>query len=343
MSCFDPLAAGPARPGLADVAACAGVSVSTVSRALSRPELVSAATRARVTEAAAGIGYVVHQGARNLRMQRSNTVVALVRGLDNPFFSEPLDAIAEVLEGRGLELMIADTAHRANAPERIAALLAPGRCDGIIVMDAGDAAGLEAMAGGALPPVVLAFEPLAGRDGPQLSCDNAGGIRMAAGHLHALGHRRIAFLAGPTGNAVAAARRAAYAAWMAAAGLAPVVIEAGDFTVTAGQRAAGAWRGVPARSTAVICASDRLACGFGWALQHAGWDLPGDLSLVGFDDLPLALHGPVPLTTIRQPRRAIGRAAAEAVLAMIGGETPPDLILPVELVVRDSTAPPAPA
>lgn len=330
-------------PRIRDVARVAGVSTATVSRALSRPEVVSAETLETVLAAVRRTGYTINQAARNLRQQRTMGVVALVPNLANPFFSRILAGVSAVLAPAGYNLLVVDT--QGQGVERhIARTFDRSRADGLIVFDGTLPA--EDLCGDPLsPPVVVACEWIDGISAPTIRIDNVAGARMAVAHLAGLGHRRIGHLRGPQGNVLAHARAEGTRAELAARGLAirDDWILQGDFTLESGLRCAQAWMAMADRPTALVCASDEMACGFISEIQRHGLRVPKDVSIVGFDDIELVAHLTPALTTIRQPRGQIGETAARVMLALMAGDTPPQdaIVLPVTLIKRDSTQPPA--
>ncbi len=324
------------RAKISDVARLAGVSTATVSRALSQPALLTAETRAAVEQAIHATGYRPNQAARNLRHRRAGGIVALVPNLANPFFSEILSGIAEVLRPAGYNLLVADTAGDGAALVRDHA--EPSRADGLIVLDG--ALPLSAFDGRV--PVVEACEWVPGLAAPRVKIDNRAAAALAVAHLVGLGHRRIGHIAGPPGNVLTEARRAGTADALATHGLtlAPGALYPGDFGFDSGRAAARIWLAQPraTRPTALFLQSDAMACGFLGEVLHHGLKVPEHVSLVGFDDIELVAHITPPLTTIRQPRVEIGRTAARRLLARLAGEADSgDTILPVELVVRGST------
>lgn len=325
------------RPKIVDVARLAGVSTATVSRVLSNPDVVSAETRRSVEEAIRQTGYRLNHAARNLRHRRTGGVVALVPNLSNPFFSQILAGMAAVLAGAGYNLLIADTC--AMGGETLLGYAEPSRADGLIVLDGTlPADGLKRRV-----PIVLACEWIPGIEAPRVKIDNRAAARVAVEHLIGLGHRRIGHVMGPPGNVLSEARLAGTEQALAACGLPPPLVLPGDFSLDSGRLAGEAWLALPAdqRPTAVFLASDAMACGFIGEVQHRGLAVPRDVSVMGFDDIELVSHMTPALSTIRQPREAIGRRAAQCLLAMIGGEAPEgDIVLPTELVLRASTAPP---
>lgn len=317
------------RPRITDVARLAGVSTATVSRALSRPERVSAETRATIERAIAETGYRLNLAARNLRHQRTGSIVALVPNLANPYFSQILSGIATVLSPAGYNLLVADT--RTTNPLRYAD---PSHADGLIVLD------------GSVPPSVLAERPavivsesIPGLSAPCVLIDNEAAAEMAVTHLADLGHRSIGHVTGPRSNVLTEQRLSGTMRAAAARGLPkPAVIE-GDFSLASGRRAAQAWLDMADRPTGMFLASDEMACGFIGELQRHGISVPRDVSVIGFDDIEMVEHLTPGLTTIRQPRGAMGRGSAERLLGILNGDGEEgDTILPVELILRASTA-----
>lgn len=327
------------RPKISDVARLAGVSTATVSRALSNPGVVSAETRAAVQAAIAATGYRLNHAARNLRHRRTGGIVALVPNLANPFFSQILSGIASVLGPAGYNLLIADT--RTAGAETLLDYAEPSRADGLIVLDSS----LPASALSGRVPVVEACEWVPGLEAPRVKIDNRAAAGMAVNHLADLGHRRIGHVTGPRGNVLTEARLGGARDALAARGLSlrDDAVYAGEFSLDSGRAAAAIWLAQPVaeRPTAVFLASDAMACGFIGEVQRHGLSVPRDVSIVGFDDIELIAHIAPPLTTIRQPRFALGRVAAERLLARLRGQddqAADDTILPVELVIRGSTA-----
>jgi LacI family transcriptional regulator, repressor for deo operon, udp, cdd, tsx, nupC, and nupG len=322
-----------------DVARLAGVSTATVSRALSQPERVAAASRAAVLDAVRDTGYRVNRTARNLRRQRTGSILALVPNLANPFFSEILSGLSSVLAPKGLGMLIADTHTGPDPRARLQDYLESGMADGVVIFD-GTLPGKELIER-PHPPVILACEwseiPL-----PSVCVDNAGGAEIAIAHLEEMGHRAIGHLSGPPGNVLTESRLAGTRRALADRGL-PLPqhrIFEGDFSLGSGARAAKAWLAQVNRPTAVFCASDEMACGFMGELQHAGVDVPDEVSVIGFDDIEVAAHLTPALTTISQPRRLIGERAALLLIGLIEGLAAPSApeILPVKLIRRHSVA-----
>jgi len=326
------------RPKISDVARIAGVSTATVSRAISNPGLVSDETRAAVDAAIASTGYRLNHAARNLRHRRTGGIVALVPNLANPFFSQILSGIASVLGPAGYNLLVADTQTAGAAS--LLDYAEPSRADGLIVLDGNLPA--EALRGRV--PMVEACEWVPGLAVPRVKIDNRAAAAMAIGHLADLGHRRIGHVTGPRGNVLTEARLSGAKGALSGLGLSlsEDALYLGDFSLDSGRLAAVRWLAQPlsTRPTALFLSSDAMACGFIGEVQRHGLSVPRDVSVVGFDDIELVAHISPPLTTIRQPRTEIGRFAAERLLATLKGEPgAEDTILPVDLVIRSSTAP----
>lgn len=323
---------------LADVARRAGVSASTVSRVLSHPGVVAAPTRSAVMRALEETGYRMNHAARNLRQGRTGAVVALVPNLGNPFFAKILDGIRRELAGAGYDLLVADTLDGQGRHTALRRFLDPSRADGIILLDGQVARdGLEAPD---QPPVITACEWIEGASLPRVMLDNAQGGRMAVAHLRAAGHAHIGLIGGPPDNVLHKDRMRGGQA--AATGL-RLTLFPGDFTLAAGQAAAHLWLALPRgdRPTGIFAFSDEMACAFLSTLRRAGFEVPRDVSLIGFDDIELASHLAPALTTIRQPKRDLGQRAARILLDRIEGQAvAPVTLLAPQLMRRETVAPP---
>lgn len=314
----------------------AGVSTATVSRVLSHPQMVAAPTRDAVTRALDASGYRMNHAARNLRKGRTGAVVALVPNLGNPFFARILDGMGRELAAAGYDLLVADT--MAGGPAAgLHRFLDPSRADGVILLD-GRASPAQLAPGPDSPPLVLACEWVEGAAVPRVMLDNQRGGSLAVAHLRSLGHDHIGLIGGPPGNVLHQARLAGA---RAAAGPARLTLFPGDFSLGAGKAAAERWLALAPsdRPGAVFAFSDAMAFAFVTDLIRAGVPVPQAVSVVGFDDIELASHLVPALTTIHQPRRALGRRAAQVVLAAIAGAPVPPLTrLPPRLMRRETTA-----
>ncbi|WP_108814322.1 LacI family DNA-binding transcriptional regulator [Loktanella sp. Alg231-35] len=331
---------------LQDVARVAKVSTATVSRTLSNPDVVSESTRRRVSEAVKVTGYRINRAARNLRTQRSHSVLVLLPDLANPFFSTILEGISRILSRQGYSMLIASTKQVLDSGDRLTDYLDDARADGMIILDGGLDPDVVEMLENAPQSkrVLFACEWIDGANFPSVRCQNRQGTRTAVDHLYDLGHRKIAHVTGPEGNVLMHTRKDAFVTELGKLNLElkPEWIIAGDFSLAAGCQAAQAWITLDDRPTAVFCASDQLAMGFIAELSRYSFKVPNDVSVMGFDDIDLAEQFIPPLTSIRQDRLMIGETAAkmlmERILAPNEEHSVHAAVLPVSLVVRESTA-----
>lgn len=336
----------PKRPTSADVAALAGVSRTTVSFVLNerRDVAISGPTRRRVLDAAKRLGYHPHASARQLAGGRSRTMGLVLRQSAQQVAGDAL--LAETLRGIAAAARAAD--HRVLieplAPTNggYDELLRSSRTDGVIVSGPRiDDPALSRLVADGFPIVLQGSLP--GLASPSVDVDNAAGARLAVEHLIELGHRRIgAITNAPLAYTAASERLEGYRAALRSAGMdfdERLVVEA-EFDAASGHRAMTSLL-ERAPVTAVFVASDVVALGAFAALHEAGLRCPDDVSIVGFDDIPLAAFFDPPLTTVRIPAHDLGLAAGSALLDRIAGRpVPARTLLPTELVVRSSTAPP---
>ena len=327
--------------GVRDVAAAAQVSVATVSRYLNGKLVLPPETAARIDAARLRLNYRANPHAQRLSRGRSDTLGLVIPDIANPFFAVLADAIQREAELEGMEVLIAATRNRLD--REVAALDRLGRqgTDGVLFVTNHADDGTLAQALCAIPHAVLLDEDVTGTTVPKLFADNLVGGRLAAEHLLAQGHRRVAILGGPAGLLSAQERHRGFQDAIAAGGGAVVFTDSGDYTIEAGRRGADAMLASPACPTAVFATSDQTALGMLDAARMRGVAVPGALSLIGFDDIgPWHLLDPA-LTVIRQPVEELGRRGVQLLLATIAGREaacPPRL--PVELIVRASVAPP---
>lgn len=330
------------KPTMADVARRAGVSTATVSRALKKPRQVTEETRQRIQAAIRETGYVPNSLARNLRTQRSGTVMLVVRDIGNPFYLEIFRGVEAAARARGLSVLMANTENDADRERGYFDMVRQRSADGMILMTGKLPADYASGETGPLPPLVVALEYLPDSGLPTVQIDNVAASASAADHLIGLGHRRIAHIAGPLPEVMSADRLAGYRQAMSAAGL-PVddgLIARGDFTIEAGHAAALTLLARADRPTGITCANDEMAMGAISAARELALRVPEDVSVVGFDDIIFARHFSPPLTTVAQPRHAIGERAMELLAARLDGEPPPEapIIMPTRVVPRASSA-----
>ena len=323
--------ASAARTKMEDIARLAGVSVSTVSRALAGSPKVTDDTRARIEAAVRQTGYVVNQVAQGLRLQRSRQLLVLLPTIANPFFGGVVQGGDEAAQAAGSGVLVGSTEGNAKREAVLARQLHTGVVDGLILLTGRIPATLEGHV--ARGQVVAVSETIPGATLPTVVIDNEAAAMAAVSHLRALGHVRIAHIAGPEGNVLTAQRAQGWRKAMAGETVIPLVF--GDFTIASGLAAMERLLAAPVRPTAVFCANDEMAIGALKAARTAGLAVPRDVSVVGFDDISFAAFTDPPLTTVRQPRREFGHAA---VAALLDGVVPPRLAF--ELILRASTAPP---
>jgi LacI family transcriptional regulator len=330
---------------LRDVAAAARVHVATASRALDSETAhpVSPETRARVKRVAEELGYQHHMMARGLRRGFSSTVGVVVADLGNPYTAPVMRGLQSRLEGADYMALMTESLDDSQVLERAVGHLLARQVDGLVLLAvrSGD---LDRVLGWALRvPVVLAVRSLPGSGVPAVTHDDLGGARVAAAHLAELGHRRVVQLPGPPDIQPFADRNDAFAEAAAELGLeAWAVPPASRAVFDEGRRLMGLALAGGDRATAVFAHNDNMAMGAVRALRDAGLHCPGDVSVVGYNDVPMADCLDPPLTTIRLNGDRVGRRAGEAVLAAIrglpdSGGGPPE---PAELVARASAGPP---
>jgi LacI family transcriptional regulator len=322
-----------------DVARKAGVSIASVSRVMNGHGSVGQETRERVMAAVRSLHYVPHSGARSLATQRTNVVGVLLPDLHGEFFSELIRGIDTVARQRRLQLLLSST-HGDAAELAVAIRTMRGRVDGLLVMSPHvDAALLDKNLPSTLP-IVLINSPLRDARRSTLTIDSYRGARAMVRHLAGRGHRRIAHVAGPELNFDAQERLRGYRDEMAASlPRAAQQVLPGDFSEKSGYLAGQQLAAQRERPDAVFAANDVIAVGCVAAFREAGLHVPGDISVAGFDDIPLAALVSPALTTVRVQIAELGRSALEQLL--LGIESPARTrpvsraLLP-EVVVRES-------
>jgi LacI family repressor for deo operon, udp, cdd, tsx, nupC, and nupG len=334
-------------PTILDVARVANVSTATVSRALSNPERVKQSTRDRVFLAVEATGYTANQSARSLRQQNSRTILVALPDIRNPFFSTILDAIEREAARRGYGVLVANRFLGSRPGRQIREYFVSNRADGLLLLDGSIALEelLQLRSGHVSMPLVVACEEIARAPFQTVTTDNSYAAFCATRHLIDLGHRRLGHIRGPSGNPLTSERDAGFRRALREADitLREEWIFAGNFEMQSGAEAAERYMKLSIRPDAVFAANDESAIGFVSGLRQHGLECPRDVSVVGFDDLAIASHFWPPLTTMRQPREALGRLAAEALIDLIEGQSsgraPQHIVLSSELIVRGSTAP----
>lgn len=328
--------------GMKDVALAAGVSVTTVSRFLNGSLDLPEATRSRIVAAVARLNYRPNPHARRLSLGRSETMGLVVPEIANPFFATLVAAVEEEADRRGLAVSLHATLNRPGRERTYLDLVSHHHVDGLIFVTNHPDDGTLARIINATGKVVVVDEDVPGARVPKVFCDNEAGGRMAGRHLAGFGHRKVLFVGGDDAMFSARLRYRGLAAALAEAGVAePPLRYEGDYSVAFGREAARRFIAQGRPATAIFASSDEIAIGMMETLRDAGLSIPADISMVGFDDVgPLHLFQP-PLTAIRQPVREMGRRALERLLEPDWQSSPRQELLPVEIVVRSSVAPPA--
>ena len=332
---------------ITDVARVAGVSKAAVSFALNGRPGVAADTRERILAVARDLGWTPSLRGRALSVSRALAVGLVIArtpetlGAD-PFFGAFISGIETVLSERGYALMLQVVSDEASEHDSYRQLAATGRVDGVFLTDMRvDDLRPQMLADLGMPTVVIGPAP-AGGTWSAVGIDDQAGISAAVEHLVALGHRNIAHVSGPTEFVHSASRRDAWAGAIAEAGLPSGPCITADFSAQDGANATSALLDLAEPPTAIVYANDLMAiAGMSTAIGR-GVDVPGQLSITGFDDAPLSAYIQPALTTVRTDVVGWGRAAALQLLALVDHVACPQIDLPApEFVIRASTAPPS--
>lgn len=325
------------RVTITDVAEAAGVSTATVSKVINARYGVAAATATRVQEVIDQLGYESSIVARSMRSHRTNVIGILVAEFE-PFSAEILKGAAQALSSTGYELLAYTGARQSGGPgweRRYLSRLSGTLIDGALIVTP-----TVVDANVAIP--VVAIDPHEGPLGPPtVDSDNLTGALLATRHLTELGHRRIGFIAGRDDLASSALREAGYRQGLEEASIPydPALVRSGDYRLDVSRASATELLSLPDRPTALFAANDISAIGAMGAAQDMGLDVPGDVSVVGFDDIPESMATTPQLTTIHQPIQQMG-AAGIAMLIELLDEQPlatTHVQLPTSLVVRGTT------
>jgi DNA-binding LacI/PurR family transcriptional regulator len=327
---------------MADVARLAGVSVSTVSRALNGSPLINLETRQRIADLARSLNYSINLGAQNLRLQKNQTIAVVVpydaqsrQHISDPFFLSIVGSIADALTDRGYDMLLSRV--DAERLDSAAQLFDSGKAIGLVIIGQWRHHDqLNQLASRKVPLVVWG-----GQLPQQLYCsvggDNELGGRLATEHLLARGCRRIVFMGDPQLPEVHL-RREGYLQALKAAGVAhdsKLELKV-PFEIIAARAAMDRLCASRLRFDGVLACSDLLALQAVQALRAQGREVPGDTCVVGYDDMPLAAYCDPPLTTVHQPVALAGAEIVDAMLALLRGEGGGPRTLPVHLVIRDS-------
>ena len=332
---------------LSDVARRAGVSTMTVSRVINDSGYISQDARTRVNEAIAELGYMPNALARQLRSKQTKTIALVVTDIRNPFFTTIASGVEDTARARHYAVMFCNTYESEVEEAQYVRILIERRVDGVLLVPACGAGSSVQLLQERHTPTVVLDRHVCGVDVDEVRSDSRAGAYAATSHLTALGHRRIAILAGPEGVSTSMDRVTGYRDALAEAcpdGECGRILF-GEFNEASGYAMTCQILQEKPRPTAIFATNNFIAFGAMRALREAGLGIPGDISMVVFDDLPPDWVIDPFLTVVSQPAYDVGTQAAELLLARLSGEAsdgPRSIVLPSELIVRRSTAPPPP-
>jgi len=325
-----------------DVAQRAGVSTTTVSHVVNATRFVKEATRLRVEAAVRELGYVPSAVARSLKHNATRTFGMVIPNNSNPYFAEVLRGVEDRCFAAGYNVILCNSNDDPKRQASYLRVLAEKRVDGLVLVTSDRDPGLADVMGELNIPVVLVDREIPGLACDIVEVDHVTGGLIATQHLLSLGHPRIACISGPPGLSPSSQRRAGWKKALAEAGVARLVgdLARGDFSSRGGYLAMQTLLRREPRPSAVFVCNDLMAFGALAAANEAGVAVPGELSIVGYDDIELAAYSAPPLTTVAQPKQQIGRMAAELLLSRMTGNPsePRRVMLEPRLKTRLSTA-----
>ncbi|SHK37151.1 transcriptional regulator, LacI family [Pseudonocardia thermophila] len=328
-----------------DVAEHANVSISTVSYVLNDSGPVAPERRNRVLDAIRVLNYSPNESARSLKRRSASTIAMVVPDLTNQFFAMVTEGVQKAASAVNVLVVLVVPDAIETPEEHYAKLLRSQRVDGVIYLSGTGSMPETIYEMARSGPVVLVDEQIPGRDLPSVVCDSRRGAREVATHVLDQGHRRLAVIGGPPALWTAQQRLAGYREAFAGAGLDPdsVPVFNGDYRQESGGEAAAKILQLPEdeRPTALLCANDLMAIGAIEHLRTNGLRVPEDVSIVGFDDLPISALLTPRLTSVRQPARDMGYRAAKALFDLMEGKDVEAADqLPAVVQIRDSVVPP---
>ena len=323
-----------------DVARLAGVSVATVSRALSNPEKVSDESLEKVHNAIAQVGYRPNMLARNFRSARAYAIVVLVPDIANPFYSLFIRALEDRAQQKGYAVLLGDTRGTPEREMEYIRRVETRLADGIVQLRPSSEKSQNNI------PADIPCVNACGCEfttGPSIRIDNRAAAKTMVNYLISLGHRRIGVISGLKDNPHAIDRLEGYKEALAEAGI-PFekdLIAEGDFTMWSGLNAAFQFCNMKERPTAIFSMNDEMAIGAMQTLKNQGIRIPEDMSVTGFDDIAYSKYSDPSLTTISQPAEEMGKMAMDMLLKVIEGEplSQRECVLPTEFIIRKSTGP----
>jgi LacI family transcriptional regulator len=333
-------------PNIRDVADLAGVSAGTVSNVLNRPSYVNPDTRRRVQSAIQALGFVPRQRSRQFRPGRVRNLGIALANLDNPFFVDVALGAESLAKELDVGIVISNSAYDPVREDQNLELLVQQRVQGIIISPVDEKSSqLQALRDRGVP-MVFVDRVTADRDCWSVVVDDRRGGELGMEHLLDRGHTRIAFVGHPEQSSKVATRLLGARDAISQHSESPVsleVLSVESWTVQGGKDAAEILvaRSPELRPTAVFCSNDMMALGMLQTLDHSGIRVPEDIALIGYDDLEWAGIAMIPLTTVRQPRRLLGRTAVEMIMELLDDPNqrikPRHVVLQPELVIRETT------
>lgn len=331
--------------GIKDIAAKANVSPATVSRVFSSPHLVSKKTLQKVQKIIDEAGYRPNRMGASLRTRRSGNIVAIIPDITKPVNAGIIRAIEQGAQSQGYSVLLGDTQGLEERERHYADLVGQGQADGILLF--GDRIPFDIDPSRPLkeqiPPLVNGNERIDTDEIVQVAVDNVSASQAAIEHLLSLGHRRIAAVTGPDNVPSSNERLQGYTQALAKAGIDfddKLLVQA-EYDVETGMRAANKLLLLKDRPTAVFCFNDDMAIGVMKLLQQQGFNVPADVSVMGFDDIHYAEFVTPSLTTVHQPLEEIGKACINSLIKQLNGQEVEAgrRFLPFTLKIRDSTGP----
>ena len=327
---------------ISEIAKRANVSTATVSRTLNQSGPVKAATARKVWRAVTEMNYFPNSHARALVSGRSRLIGLIVSDITNPFFPELIRAFQDLAAQKQYDILLTSTDYLTSRMTECLRRMLERKVDGVAMMTSEMDLGLIKELSRRNVPIVFMD---VGQTGPRMShvaIDYGNGIRQAVDHVASLGHRNISFISGPLDLHSARTRRQAFLDGLRHHGLTTdrKMIREGTHTAEGGEEAMSALLRLSRPPTAVVCSNDWTAIGAMHAVHAAGLAVPADLSIVGFDDIPLARYTNPALTTVRMTASDVGATAFNALFRLIGEEAAEGDVyqIPTKLVVRGSTA-----
>ncbi|VUD62476.1 HTH-type transcriptional repressor CytR [Thalassocella blandensis] len=332
--------------GIKELAEFAGVSVATASRAISNPNRVSKVTREKVQAAAKEIGYTPNRLGAGLRTSKTGNVIVIIPDAGDTFNFGAIKAIEKAASEHGFSVLLGDTQNLRERELAYGDLVRTRQADGIIFfsyrlpfdIEPGQEADFE------MPPIVNSCEDVGRNDIPLVSINNELAGEEATQHLIDLGHENIAVITGDSNTPSTQDRLKGYLTALKKAGIRKrqEFIQEGQYCIEQGEESTKSLLQLKQRPSAIFCFSDEIAIGCLSTLKSAGFEVPGDMSVIGFDDIRFAKYFYPPLTTVAQPVELIGKTCMQVLAKLINKQEVPEMriILPHQLIVRESTGKP---